>query len=66
MRRETRHHLTFAERDTRGRFHEAKRRAQGRMDRSDLSNDEFMGLLLDVYQLHLRDGRHAAGEGVPA
>jgi len=62
--RDRRFSLTVAERDSRERFHAAKRRAQARMGRSDLSNDEFLGLLLDVYQLHLHEGQADAGEVV--
>lgn len=59
MARDRRYSLSVAEEDTRTRFNSAKRRAQSRMGRSDLSNDEFMALLLDVYQLHLHEGGDA-------
>lgn len=64
MGRDRRYSLTFAEQDSRDRFHSAKRRAQSRMDRSDLSTDEFMALLLDVYQLHLHEGADAEAREV--
>lgn len=64
MGRDRWYSLNVAEKDSLDRFHAAKRRAQSRMDRSDLSNDEFMTLLLDVYQLHLHEGTDAEGQEV--
>jgi len=44
--------------DTADWFHSEKRRAQDRMDREDLSNDEFLELLLVVHNHHLNRVDH--------
>lgn len=41
--------------DVHGLYREMKRDAQGRLDRTELTNGEFLALLLDVYHLHLQD-----------
>jgi len=68
MSRDPRSALTFDDADDPSdRFRAAKRRAQSRMGRSDLSNAEFMSLLLDVYQLHLNGPADTStAEEVPA
>jgi len=66
MSRKTRPSLSFGSRDARERFNTAKRQAQSRMGRSDLSNAEFMNLLLDVYQLHLHEPSQPVTEEVSA
>lgn len=45
----------FLEKDEHDRFYDLKRGAMDRMGRSDMTNDEFVSLLLDVYEMHLGD-----------
>lgn len=41
--------------DTKRQYSRMKERSRQRMDSVEITNDEFMNLLLDVYQYHLRE-----------
>lgn len=40
------------------RYYDHKEETRKRLDRSELTNEEFLEVLLDVHSLHLEDGGH--------
>lgn len=46
-------HISGLQQSTKDRFDEMKHEARKRMGRKQLTHDEFVGLLLDVYEFHL-------------